>query len=53
MPEHTRQLPRSAQVDKVRLTWPLIPGAVRYQVVLLSAPEHKQENVVYAETVSA
>ncbi len=53
MSEHTRQLPRSAQVDKVRLTWPLIPGAVRYQVVLLSAPEHKQENVVYAETVSA
>ena len=51
--EQTRQLPRSAQVDKVRLTWPLIPGAVRYQVVLLSAPEHKQENVVYAETVSA
>ncbi len=51
--EQKRQLPRSAAVDKVRLTWPLIPGAVRYQVVLLSAPEHKQENVVYSETVSA
>ena len=42
VPEHTRQLPRSAQADKVRLAWPLIPGAVRYQVVLLSAPEQMQ-----------
>ena len=52
--ETNRQLPRSAAtVDKVRLTWPLIPGAARYQVVLLSAPAHKEENVLYAETVSA
>jgi lysophospholipase L1-like esterase len=48
-----KQLPRSAAVDKVRLTWPLIPGAVRYQVVLLSGPSHIKENVIYAETVSA
>ena len=53
MPEQKQQLPRSARMDKVRLTWPLIPGAVRYQVVLLSAPEHKNENIVYSETVSA
>ncbi len=51
--QSSRDLPRSALVDKVRLTWPLIPGAVRYQVTLLSAPEHKKETVIYAETVSA
>ena len=49
----SRALPRSAQMDKVRLTWPLMPGAVRYQVVLLSAPEHNKENIIYVETVSA
>lgn len=51
--EERRLAPRSATVDKVRLTWPLIPGAVRYQVILLSAPEHKKETVIYTETVSA
>ncbi len=51
--EATRQLPRSAAtVDKVRLTWPLIPGAVRYRVELLSSSEYKKENIIYAETVS-
>lgn len=51
--EQNRQLPRSAAVDKVRLTWPLIPSAVRYHVVLLSASEYKKENVIYGETVAA
>ena len=40
---------RSAAVDKVRLTWPPVPGAVYYQVVLLSAPAHAERNVLYAE----
>ena len=40
---------RSTAIDKVRLTWPLVPGAVYYQVVLLSAPAHAERNVIYAE----
>ena len=40
---------RSASVDKVRLSWPLVPGAAYYQVVLLSAPVHEAKNVLYAE----
>ena len=50
--QSTRDLPRSAAVDKVRLTWPMMPGAVRYRVELLSSSEYKEENVIYAETVS-
>ena len=30
----------------VRLTWPVVPGAVRYQVVLLRAAEDTSENIV-------
>lgn len=47
-PAAARGLPRSAAVDKVRLLWPLVPGAVRYQIVLLSAPAHTAENVLGA-----
>ncbi len=48
-----RQLPRSAAQDKVRLTWPMTPGAARYRVAILSAPEYAPQNVIYEETVSA
>ncbi len=47
-----QNLPRSA-ADKVRLTWPMVPGASRYRVVLLSAPEYSEQNVIYGENVSA
>ncbi len=33
---------------KVRLTWPIVPGAVRYQVVLLKAFGDAAENVVWS-----
>ena len=48
-----RQLPRSAAQDKVRLTWPMTPGAARYRVAILSAPEYAPQNVIYEETISA
>ncbi len=48
-----RQLPRSAAQDKVRLTWPITPGAARYRVAILSAPAYAPQNVIYEETVSA
>ncbi|MBP5201080.1 MAG: SGNH/GDSL hydrolase family protein [Schwartzia sp.] len=48
-----RSLPRSAAQDKVRLTWPMTPGAARYRVAILSAPEYAPQNVIYEETVSA
>ncbi|MBQ4421499.1 MAG: SGNH/GDSL hydrolase family protein [Schwartzia sp.] len=48
-----RQLPRSAAQDKVRLTWPMTPGAARYRVAILSAPAYAPQNVIYEETVSA
>ena len=49
-----RTLPRSAAVDKVRLTWPLVPGASYYHVVLLfDTEEYKADKVIYGETVSA
>ncbi len=48
-----RQPPRSAAQDKVRLTWPMTPGAARYRVAILSAPEYAPQNVIYEETVSA
>lgn len=51
--ESERNSTRSASVDKVRLSWPLVPGAVRYRVVLLSAPEYDEAHVIYAETVPA
>ncbi|MBR1885757.1 MAG: SGNH/GDSL hydrolase family protein [Schwartzia sp.] len=51
--EAERKSVRSASVDKVRISWPLLPGAVRYRVVLLSSPEYDEENVIYAETVPA
>ena len=52
--ESARSLPRSAAVDKVRLTWPLVPGAVRYHLVLLfNTSEYKADKVLYGETVSA
>ena len=48
-----QSLPRSATIDKVRLTWPMTPGAARYRVAILSAPEYAPQNVIYEETVSA
>lgn len=36
------------QMKKVRLTWPVTPSAVRYQVVLLKGAEDKAENVVWS-----
>ena len=52
--ESARTLPRSAAVDKVRLTWPLVPGATYYHVVLLfDTNEYKADKVIYGETVSA
>ena len=41
-------VPEVVPVKKVRLTWPVTPSAVHYQVVLLKGPEDTAENIVWS-----
>ncbi len=39
----------TVEIHKVRLTWPIVPGAVRYQVVLLRDKNDTPESVIMAQ----
>ena len=51
---HAKEVERNAkkaanEIKKVRLTWPIVPGAVRYQVVLLRDGNDTPANIVHAQ----